>query len=418
MARVTFLTPDGVERTYLLDRNSTLHIGRDPSNDVILRDARVSRKHAEIGYEKGFFVLRDLSSANGSFVNGKKIRVAPLANEAEIKLGGSVGHFTSDNTIDMDGPVPTISLDLLKSTASDRESDEIPLPSEGDPFGTRPRQGPLPPKPHEDFGIVFPDSGPQLKTSAYQPQEPPPQSNAAPDERFTRSRYLLDLSVPYGERSTIRDESGNPLFFYKRPVNLLGYLAAMVASMILVAGVTAAVVLVLEDLHAASILAMVLTALFALAVLLLVPRRHVYIYDDASMLRVALMIWQESRFSFPRLRFSTRLEQGELIGFFSRSFWSGLGRRRWSIYDDTGKARLGVAVEDSLIRAILRKFFGLFFSAFRTNFRILAAGRQVGIVDRRGATLNQYQVQLTAGAPFDPRLLLGLAVVIDGLEQI
>ena len=284
MARVTFLTPDGVERTYLLDRNSTLQIGRDPSNDVILRDARVSRKHAEIGYEKGF-VLRDLSSANGSFVNGKKIRVAPLANDAQIKLGGSIGHFTSDHTIDMDGPVPTMSLDLLKSTASDRESDEIPLPEEVDPFGTRPRsEGPLPPKPHEDFGIVFPDSGPHLKTSAYQLQDPQPQGKPLPDDRFTRSRYLLDLSVPYGERSTIRDESGNPLFFYKRPVNLLGYLAAMVASMILVAGVAAAVVLALEDLHAASLLAMILTVLFALAVLLLVPpaRLHLRRRIDAA----------------------------------------------------------------------------------------------------------------------------------------
>ncbi len=192
----------------------------------------------------------------------------------------------------------------------------------------------------------------------------------------------------------------------------------MVASMILIAGVAAAIVLVIEELRAASLLTTILTVLFALTVLLLVPRRHVYIYDDASMLCVALMIWQESRFSYPRLRFSTRMAEGELIGFFSRSFWSGLGRRRWSIYDTTGSARVGVAVEDSFTRAILRKIFGIFSGAFRTNFRILARGEQVGFVDRRGAVLNQYGVQLAPEAPFDPRLLLGLAVVIDGLEQI
>ncbi len=54
-------------------KGETTHIGRSPENDIQIRDNYVSRKHLEL-YKKGDkYFVKDLNSANGTFVNGKKI---------------------------------------------------------------------------------------------------------------------------------------------------------------------------------------------------------------------------------------------------------------------------------------------------------------------------------------------------------
>src|SRR5439155_1286905 len=50
-----------------------LLIGRDPQNDVVLDDRRVSRKHAEIRLRLGRYTLYDLQSTNGTYVNGRRV---------------------------------------------------------------------------------------------------------------------------------------------------------------------------------------------------------------------------------------------------------------------------------------------------------------------------------------------------------
>jgi len=63
-------------------------IGREPEyNDVVLDDRTISRQHARIRYEKGAFVIYDLASANGVYVNGEKVQRRVLAHGDRIKLG-------------------------------------------------------------------------------------------------------------------------------------------------------------------------------------------------------------------------------------------------------------------------------------------------------------------------------------------
>lgn len=50
-----------------------LTIGRDPENDVVIPDRRVSRHHAEVVQIGSDFVLRDCESKNGTFVNGERV---------------------------------------------------------------------------------------------------------------------------------------------------------------------------------------------------------------------------------------------------------------------------------------------------------------------------------------------------------
>jgi pSer/pThr/pTyr-binding forkhead associated (FHA) protein len=50
-----------------------LTIGRDSSNGVAINDAEVSRRHARLTFQGGKYVLEDLGSTNGSFVNGQRL---------------------------------------------------------------------------------------------------------------------------------------------------------------------------------------------------------------------------------------------------------------------------------------------------------------------------------------------------------
>jgi hypothetical protein len=63
-------------------------LGRERDNDLVLTDPRVSRYHAQIELEGGQWIIRDLESANGTFVNGQPIDEAhPLSPDDRIMIG-------------------------------------------------------------------------------------------------------------------------------------------------------------------------------------------------------------------------------------------------------------------------------------------------------------------------------------------
>jgi hypothetical protein len=62
-------------------------LGRSRDCDVVLADTNVSRRHAELVRHGGGFVLRDLDSTNGSLVNGRRVREAPVTAGDVLTLG-------------------------------------------------------------------------------------------------------------------------------------------------------------------------------------------------------------------------------------------------------------------------------------------------------------------------------------------
>ncbi|HEY0140975.1 MAG TPA: FHA domain-containing protein [Thermoanaerobaculia bacterium] len=104
MAKIFFVGLDGTEKSYRLQTHRPFTVGRDPGNDIILRDPKVSRHHSEIVFERGFFVLHDLSSANGTYVNGKRVRVAPLTHGARLRMGNTYGRFSEELPTEADAP--------------------------------------------------------------------------------------------------------------------------------------------------------------------------------------------------------------------------------------------------------------------------------------------------------------------------
>src|SRR5215217_3624443 len=75
--------PPAAELTY-----ARLTLGRGPDCSVVLADDTVSRRHAELVLCDGVWLLRDLGSANGSWVNGRRVVEAEVLPGDEIVLGG------------------------------------------------------------------------------------------------------------------------------------------------------------------------------------------------------------------------------------------------------------------------------------------------------------------------------------------
>ncbi|MCP3802138.1 FHA domain-containing protein [Allokutzneria sp. A3M-2-11 16] len=71
---------------FLLDRDTT-SAGRHPDSDIFLDDVTVSRRHAEFRREGPDFVVVDVGSLNGTYVNRAPVDTAVLANGDEVQIG-------------------------------------------------------------------------------------------------------------------------------------------------------------------------------------------------------------------------------------------------------------------------------------------------------------------------------------------
>jgi predicted component of type VI protein secretion system len=66
-------------------------LGRDVSNDIVINDAEVSRNHARLTAQSGSYLMEDLASTNGTFVNGQRLIGPKLLNPGDvIGLGETV----------------------------------------------------------------------------------------------------------------------------------------------------------------------------------------------------------------------------------------------------------------------------------------------------------------------------------------
>jgi pSer/pThr/pTyr-binding forkhead associated (FHA) protein len=61
-----------------------LTIGRDATNDIVINDAEISRRHARLTFQGGKYVLEDLGSTNGTFVNGQRLAGPRVLKAGEV----------------------------------------------------------------------------------------------------------------------------------------------------------------------------------------------------------------------------------------------------------------------------------------------------------------------------------------------
>jgi hypothetical protein len=77
-------------KEFSLEKNE-MFIGRDLTNDIVINDAEISRRHARLVAQAGGYVLEDLGSTNGTFVNGQRLASPYILRPGEtVTLGEHV----------------------------------------------------------------------------------------------------------------------------------------------------------------------------------------------------------------------------------------------------------------------------------------------------------------------------------------
>ncbi len=82
-------------RQYRLGSERML-IGRLYRSDILIEDSSVSREHAAIERKDGRFILQDLKSTNGTFINGESTDVRVLNHGDKIRVGNTVLQFIAE----------------------------------------------------------------------------------------------------------------------------------------------------------------------------------------------------------------------------------------------------------------------------------------------------------------------------------
>jgi pSer/pThr/pTyr-binding forkhead associated (FHA) protein len=94
---------------------SVLTIGRDPTNNLVIDDKRVSRRHARFERDDAGFYIHDLESTNGTYLNQQRISGAQLLrNNDEVWVGDRVIIFRDPEATMKGTPPPIVRQRLLE----------------------------------------------------------------------------------------------------------------------------------------------------------------------------------------------------------------------------------------------------------------------------------------------------------------
>ena len=107
--------PSG-ERRYV---ESELRIGRGEQNDLRLNDASVSRYHAFLRRVDGRYLLSDVGSQNGTFVNGRQVH-APSALQSGDRIRAGTTELTFHLDVPADVPPAAISQRMTPGPITER----------------------------------------------------------------------------------------------------------------------------------------------------------------------------------------------------------------------------------------------------------------------------------------------------------
>jgi FHA domain/von Willebrand factor type A domain len=88
----------GAGQAFPLSLDSATSIGRARANDITLDDLAVSAQHCRIRPEEGRFVLLDLDSTNGTFVNERRVSASPLVEGDLIRIGDTTLQLRSEQS--------------------------------------------------------------------------------------------------------------------------------------------------------------------------------------------------------------------------------------------------------------------------------------------------------------------------------
>jgi pSer/pThr/pTyr-binding forkhead associated (FHA) protein len=106
MAQFRFVMRSGptIGKVYPLEADE-IFIGRDATNKVAINDAEVSRRHARMELRGTAYVLQDLGSTNGTFVNGTRVSGMQVLNPGDTVSFGEGIVLAYESVMDMNATV-------------------------------------------------------------------------------------------------------------------------------------------------------------------------------------------------------------------------------------------------------------------------------------------------------------------------
>ena len=168
----------GAQEFLLTAQTTTL--GRETINDIVLKDPEVSRRHIRFTQMAGRFIIEDLGSTNGTFLNGRRISApSPLLNGDVIDLGGSL-------RLTFFGPPGAAEATVIEQPdelAGALPTTVSPEPDEAPPQG-------VPTAPDQDSPVASPAQVPTYQASTAPSSLPPPYQAPEPGKSDWR-RYAI-----------------------------------------------------------------------------------------------------------------------------------------------------------------------------------------------------------------------------------
>lgn len=99
IAKLNWKGKDG-DLEFLLTEDATTTIGRDKINDIVLPGRKISKQHAILVWLEGAFVITDLDSTNGTYVNDKMIKEpTTLRDSDQLNIAGFALNFTQTESL-------------------------------------------------------------------------------------------------------------------------------------------------------------------------------------------------------------------------------------------------------------------------------------------------------------------------------
>jgi pSer/pThr/pTyr-binding forkhead associated (FHA) protein len=129
MAQLTLQFKDLALKEFELTGQS-MTMGREPDNDIIVENLLVSGYHARIDPAGREYILTDLQSKNGTFVNGERVTSTKLKDGDQILVGKHTIVFTlSPEEIQEDQKLtePTMFIEVAQGTSEPEGQDPTPL---------------------------------------------------------------------------------------------------------------------------------------------------------------------------------------------------------------------------------------------------------------------------------------------------
>jgi adenylate cyclase len=134
MARLILATAEGQQA---IDLRSTNSLGRHPNNTIQLLDKIVSKEHCILEQRDGQFVLRDLGSLNGTYVNGERVRGEILLKHGDdIALGSTRARYDAGSGAPL--PLPPVGPGAVQNAAAGAWSAPPAQALEARPIESRP----------------------------------------------------------------------------------------------------------------------------------------------------------------------------------------------------------------------------------------------------------------------------------------